>query len=1410
MNISNIITFVCLIFLNFLLVGCQPGGDVESSFGTRVPTPTTGGSTGGNPSANLVSIVSGDKQHVAVGGTAALPLVVLVLQAPGQAVANETVYFQVVGGASRGSVSSASAVTNSSGYAEIYFTGGSYFGDVNIVASAPQGSVNFTTTVTDATGYALSKTSSNAGDGQVGNINSALAQRFRVALTDSSGDPVSGQNVRFVSVGTIQGNFSGAAFYDSMTNSSGIAESEVMTLSSTSGQHSINAYLIGDSSVKTVFSATSISPANSAIDPLKSKLILSPGMVAADGNSIVDATVEIRDVYNNLIPNGTYGGTISVTGDPASLYGSSWTGAGWNYTGVGTYKRTLIVGNTSGVINFSVTVNSIPFLSTMPSLNLTANSTVDNSKTTISSKVSPLSADGVSTTTIVVQLRDQFSNPVELSGQSLVLSTDMGTLTGSVVYNSATGTYRQLLIAPTSVGSGNLTVTLQSINSVPVGITQTIPLQAAAINASNSSISITDRIFTENSQTQTITLSLKDSNNNGITAPATINMNKAFQSGSLTGTFANSGAVTPIGNGIYQINLTSPSNTTSCSGVASVCTEDISATVTVGATTINLGPIRVQYKGTTMTPSAAHSYLVMNNSSVSVGGGNVLTGTIYLRTSTPDQYSVGGDKSKIALSFTGCSPTYTITDNNSGTYSIVINSPAASCTGQMTVRFDSAQIGTTSAPGTASANPFSFSFYGVLSLGQSVLTISPAIISGGGSTTASLEVKDDGGNNYPACSISTSLIRFQENHADTAPVGSVNCSVVGGKAIYTQSIERTTNTDEYGTVSISAQYNNSGWSSFSSMKTLQITPPNLAGYTIDCDNEASFRDKNIYVKDGTLTINGWVDGSIPTVNNCSPGNPIRFKTLRVGPNGILTHTKTTTTQAYGIDVFATDSITIEASGKIDVIGKGYLGARGADPANLGRGPGNIEMVPGAASYGGLGVSWHTKDTNNLTNRQATYGNPSDPNELGSGAGHHGWNYGETQLHGTDGGGLVRLKSPTMLIQGNIFADGQIGLWGPYGMAGSGGGIKLDLGGTGTLQGSGIISAAGGKVSGIDTIVGGGGRIAILGDMSSWTGSNPSVLGGGGWLASAPNPSYGSDLNNGTLYISKVPSTFTIPFSITLGPGESYFGSAINITIPTGYTLRLGSVVNWDTLAVNGRLTFLNSGKVLSRIVTVSSGATVTHEAITASNGTPKVEIEATQLISIDSGASVTVSEKGYPGTTAPNQLSVGYGPGMAVYATGQGSWSEACNNNNQGGNHYKRGGATITSLNTYSTWGDPESPNTHGGAGACGTFGGGVLRLVSDTIELGTSLYANGGLASAGGSIYLSANHIAVGGSVNLEAKGGTSYKVGAIHSTGAGGLITVNRRTLSGSYVSDITGGINISGVKKAEDGVYTEIIRP
>ena len=104
---------------------------------------------------------------------------------------------------------------------------------------------------------------------------------------------------------------------------------------------------------------------------------------------------------------------------------------------------------------------------------------------------------------------------------------------------------------------------------------------------------------------------------------------------------------------------------------------------------------------------------------------------------------------------------------------------------------------------------------------------------------------------------------------------------------------------------------------------------------------------------------------------------------------------------------------------------------------------------------------------------APYGDFRNPNEPGSGAYLYGAGGGNQA-----GGGLVRIVTGSLELEGAIRANGQDGDYG----RGSGGGIYLEVG---RLSGGGIVEAVGGRntadVSSYFGGSGGGGRIAIYYD-----------------------------------------------------------------------------------------------------------------------------------------------------------------------------------------------------------------------------------------------------------------------------------------------------------------------------------------
>ena len=241
---------------------------------------------------------------------------------------------------------------------------------------------------------------------------------------------------------------------------------------------------------------------------------------------------------------------------------------------------------------------------------------------------------------------------------------------------------------------------------------------------------------------------------------------------------------------------------------------------------------------------------------------------------------------------------------------------------------------------------------------------------------------------------------------------------------------------------------------------VSVEEPIQAGITvINCDNYASFKDKNLLIKEGTLAID--------TSAACSP---MQFGDIIVGTNGVLTHSDTTTDIEYRMDVVVTN-LEVHASGCIDVSGKGYKGAGSWSSIAYTRGNttfgGAGDRVGG--SYGGLGFQG-----NGGKPVVEPYDDYTSPDWPGSGG---GW-YSNGSYYGGDGGGLVRIKvkaGGVAVIGGCFRADG---VGGNLGAGGAGGGILLD---SPHISGFGEITARGGPGSaGHGSGGGGGGRVALVG------------------------------------------------------------------------------------------------------------------------------------------------------------------------------------------------------------------------------------------------------------------------------------------------------------------------------------------
>jgi len=191
--------------------------------------------------------------------------------------------------------------------------------------------------------------------------------------------------------------------------------------------------------------------------------------------------------------------------------------------------------------------------------------------------------------------------------------------------------------------------------------------------------------------------------------------------------------------------------------------------------------------------------------------------------------------------------------------------------------------------------------------------------------------------------------------------------------------------------------------------------------------------------------------------------------LTLSGGATLTQSRATATSFNRLIVDVPGTIAVDSTSAIDVSARGITGSVNGTAYTYDKATGKPTLTGGAfdfsaGSHGGQGGFWRG-------NIPSAFGSLFDPNEPGSaGAG----STGTTCSPCRSGGGVVRIKTGTLQLDGKIQANGE-----SVDSAGAGGSIRIDAT---NLAGLGEIHADGGQ----DTVgaSGGGGRIAIYYTTSS--------------------------------------------------------------------------------------------------------------------------------------------------------------------------------------------------------------------------------------------------------------------------------------------------------------------------------------
>jgi len=534
--------------------------------------------------------------------------------------------------------------------------------------------------------------------------------------------------------------------------------------------------------------------------------------------------------------------------------------------------------------------------------------------------------------------------------------------------------------------------------------------------------------------------------------------------------------------------------------------------------------------------------------------------------------------------------------------------------------------------------------------------------------------------------------------------------------------------------------------------------------------------------------------------------PHQFESLTLRNGATITHSPTTATTLGKLDITVFGTLQVDSTSRIDVTGKGFLGGnQPGNPFGLNGMTAGFQQGATGSSGGGYGGSGGV--LNGVTN--AVYGDFKNPNEPGSGAATFGVPTG-------NGGGLVRIVAQSVQLDGVIKADGGVASEVNAG-GGSGGGIRIDVG---DLTGLGSIKADGGAGGG-NGGAGSGGRVAIYyQDITGFDVTKVTAFGLSASRIGASGTVYlqGPAREAGELIIdnnTRIAANETTPiFSI---PASSLNFTALKIRRGARAKVdALLNVVNGLEISTDSRL--LASDRVLAstiRVITRSSfdaaldinassveitAASVLGQLPTTDSLIRKLTVN-TESLFVDVTSLIDATGKGFLGGNQPgnpfglNGMTAGFQQG----ATGS-----------SGGGYGGSGGAINGTTN--AVYGDFRNPNEPGSGAA--TFGvptgngGGLVRIVAQTVQVDGVIKADGGAASevnagggSGGGIRIDVGTLTGLGSIKADGGAG-----GGNGGAGSGGRVAIYYQNATGFDLTKVT-AFGLSGARIGASGtVYLQ----
>lgn len=320
-----------------------------------------------------------------------------------------------------------------------------------------------------------------AGNNQSATVAARVVTAPSVIARDAFNSPVGGVAVTFA-VATGGGSVTGGV---QTTNASGVATVGSWVMGTASGPNTLTATSAGLAGSPLVFSAT-------ALPGTPVAYFVSLSGTAPIAGTAVTVTAQLVDSLGNAVATAGHLVTWSSTGaagtfaSPTSPADATGKAAVQFTTGTTIGSTSIAVRDTNGLVGLSPTLTSIA-------------GPASTARSSVTPGVPVLAADGVSRTTITVQLRDVNANALSASAGTVVITTTAGTLTATT--DNHDGTYSATLTAPNAPAAATVGATLNgtplasaAINFVPSTPTQYVVTSSPASPVAGSAVTISAQL----------------------------------------------------------------------------------------------------------------------------------------------------------------------------------------------------------------------------------------------------------------------------------------------------------------------------------------------------------------------------------------------------------------------------------------------------------------------------------------------------------------------------------------------------------------------------------------------------------------------------------------------------------------------------------------------------------------------------------------------------------------------------------------------------------------------------------------------------------------------------------------------------------------------------------------------------